>query len=239
MMFLVDKAGVPSIAEIVQIIGPSSERRALFTETSIARQEVEPVLRMSSEELDREIIERERGTRVSVGLTSKCPYGIGACWGGAYEALQNLEGVSAVRPIPIVEDSIAEVFLEGETLPDLDHWPEQISRTANGSYHFRGVEVTLLGGLRQCDDRLEVHVPALAGPVKLTPFEEGRKLQWDLRTGERKQATPAELEAYAKLSAARAADNEIVIRVTGPLVKIVDNWTLYVRDFQISVKEAK
>ena len=40
------------------------------------------------------------GTRVVVGIQGTCPYGIAACWGGANEALRNLDGVQYVDPIP-------------------------------------------------------------------------------------------------------------------------------------------
>jgi hypothetical protein len=77
---------------------------------------------MSTAELDHAIRSRATGTHVAIGLTSRCPYGLGACWGGAYEALQRLDGVQAVRPNANAEDSTAEVFLHGDTLPDVDRW---------------------------------------------------------------------------------------------------------------------
>jgi hypothetical protein len=77
------------------------------------------------------------GTRAAVGLTSRCPYGLGACWGGAYEALQKLDGVQSVRPI-----ANADVYLHGDTLPDVERWAEQIARVANGSYDFRAKRET-------------------------------------------------------------------------------------------------
>jgi galactose oxidase len=194
---------------------------------------------MSTAELDRAIVGRASGTRVTVGLTSKCPYGIGACWGGAYEALRNLADVAAVRPIPIAEDSTAEVYLHGDTLPDLDSWPDQIAGTANGSYHFRGVEVTVRASLRRQGANLELHSPAFDPPVKLMPFDESRKVQSDIRTGARKPAVTAELEAYGKLSAEyeRMGDRESSVRVTGPVTKAETGWALYVRNFEITTRE--
>jgi hypothetical protein len=87
------------------------------------------------------VMKAARGTAVVVGVTGTCPYGIGACWGGAYEALSQLEGVDMVNPIPDAVESTAEVFLKDEGLPPLDRWGRQFSDIVNGTYELRGVEV--------------------------------------------------------------------------------------------------
>ena len=124
-------------------------------------------------ELDNSILAQAKGTHVIVGLTSKCPYGIGACWGGAYEALQQLDGVRWVRPVPNTEDSTAEIFLYDQILPDFEKWPAQLSRTANGSYTFRGVEITITAELSEQDGRLRLIIPLIDTSVELAP------LMWD------------------------------------------------------------
>lgn len=174
------------------------------------------------------------GTRVTVGLTSKCPYGLGSCWGGAYEALKKLEGVVAVRPIANAEHSTAEVYLHHQGLPDLDRWPEQIAHWANGSYDFRGVEVTVTGAVGEHDGALQLTGPSLDAPVKLMPLGQGMKLQWDHRTSSVRDATSDELDAYQNLESAHQdlrGGNEPV-RVTGPLAKTDAGWVLYVRKFE-------
>ena len=57
-----------------------------------------------------------------------------------WRQLQNMQGVAAVRPIPDAENSVAYVYLKHDGLPDLNKWPEQFTRTVNGTYRFRGVE---------------------------------------------------------------------------------------------------
>jgi hypothetical protein len=81
---------------------------------------------------------------VVVGITATCPYGIGACWGGAHEAL-GLTGVALVHPVPNAADSTAEVRLGDEELPDLATCRQEFGRIMNGTYELRGVEVTLRG----------------------------------------------------------------------------------------------
>jgi len=174
------------------------------------------------------------GTRASVGLTSKCPYGLGACWGGAYEALQNLDGVQSVRPIANAEDSTADVYLHGDTLPDLDHWAEQIAKVANGSYDFRGLEVTIKASVRAQDGGLGLTGPSIDKPVVLAPLDQVEKVQFDRPTGRAKVVTADELAAYRRLLARYqdAGTADLPARVTGPLRQAVAGWTLHVRDFE-------
>lgn len=171
------------------------------------------------------------GTRVTVDLTAKCPYGLGACWGGAYEALKKLPGVAAVRPIANSEQSTAEVYLHDQGLPDLDRWPEQFARWANGSYDFRGVEVTVTGAVREQDGIFELNGPSFAGPVRLMPLEPGTKLQWDHQAKSTRDATIDERDAYQNLKARyqNLGSEHGPVRVIGPLKKADTGWVLYVR----------
>jgi hypothetical protein len=107
-----------------------------------------PAGKTRTETLDEAVRAQATGTHITIGLTTKCSYGLGACWAGAYEALRELNGVAAVRPIANTEDSTAEVYLRDEGLPDLSNWTRQFAYRANRSYDFRGVEVTLIGTVR-------------------------------------------------------------------------------------------
>jgi hypothetical protein len=188
---------------------------------------------MSTAELDHAIRSRATGTHVAIGLTSRCPYGLGACWGGAYEALQKLDSVQAVRPNANAEDSTAEVFLHGDTLPDVGRWAEQITSVANGSYHFRGVEVSIRASVQARNGAFGLTGPAIDKPVLLAPVEQVEKVQFDRSTGTAKPAVAEEHSAYERLVArywdAGAAD--LPVRVTGPLRQTDAGWTLHVRDF--------
>ena len=74
--------------------------------------------------------------------------------GRGYEALTGLTGVAVVTPYADAADSTAEVFLGGDGLPDLDAWPAELARSANGSYAFRGVEVGVDGTVERRGDDL-------------------------------------------------------------------------------------
>ncbi len=236
MLFVLSAAGVPSLARIVRIGSAAAQPRAAVSPAlAEARLDSGPRGMTRTQERDETVRTRSTGTRVTVGLTAKCPYGLGACWGGAYEALTKLEGVAAVRPIANAEHSTAEVYLHDQGLPALDSWPEQIARWANGSYDFRGVEVTVAGTVGEQDGRLRLTGPSFDTPVSLMPLSEGMKLQWDHQTRRVRDTTSSERDAYQNLerSSRDLRGGYEPMRVTGPLEKTASGWVLYVREFEI------
>ncbi|MGH3869405.1 MAG: galactose oxidase-like domain-containing protein [Pseudonocardiaceae bacterium] len=235
MLFVISQAGVPSLARIVQIGPPSAHLHAAVSPTlAEARPQADPAEKTRTEKLDEAVRTQSTGTRVTVGLTAKCPYGLGACWAGAYEALKELHGVAAVRPIANTADSTAEVYLGDEGLPDLDNWPEQFAHRANRSYDFRGVEVTIVGTVRQQNGILQLASPSLDRPVIILPLEQGVKVQWDHQARRVRGAANDELGAYREL-ARRYQDlsGEMgLTRVTGPLTRANNEWILHIRKFE-------
>ncbi|MGH3933596.1 MAG: galactose oxidase-like domain-containing protein [Pseudonocardiaceae bacterium] len=234
LLFVLSKAGVPSHARIVRI-GSLAPRTAVSPTAGESRPAASPTWETPTQKRDEAVRTRSTGTRVTIGLTAKCPYGLGACWGGAYEALKKLDGVAAVRPIANAEDSTAEVFLHDQGLPDLDSWPEQIARWANGSYDFRGVEVTVTGTVQTQNGSLQLTGPSLDAPVQLTPFRQDMKLQWDIRRRSVRDATSEEQDAYQKLVRTYqgpAGDESELMHITGPLTRTAAGWILHVRTFR-------
>jgi hypothetical protein len=234
MLFLLNKAKVPSIAKILRISAPAGPRRVAAVRAP-TEHAIPAEAQMTTAELDRTITSAATGTRAAVGLTSRCPYGLGACWGGAYEALQKLDGVRSVRPIANAEDSTADVYLHGDTLPDVDRWAEQIASIANGSYDFRGVEVSVKASIKAQNGGLGLAGPSIDKPVVLAPLEHVDKVQFDRPTGAAKPPTADELAAYQTLlgryRAAGAAD--LPTQVTGPLKKAGNGWVIHVRSFEV------
>ncbi|MGH3800169.1 MAG: galactose oxidase-like domain-containing protein [Pseudonocardiaceae bacterium] len=234
MLFVLSKAGVPSLARIARIGSLVAQPRAAVSPARAESRLHTGPGGTRTQELDEAVSTQSTGTRVTVGLTAKCPYGLGACWGGAYEALKKLDGVAAVRPIANAEHSTAEVYLYDQGLPDLDSWPEQITQWANGSYDFRGVEVTVEGTVRMQDGILQLTGPAFDAPVRLMPLSQGVKLQWDFHMRSVRDTTSDERDAYQNLEG-RYQDlrggYELML-VTGPLAKTGAGWVLYVRTFE-------
>ena len=137
-----------------------------------------------------------------VGITGTCPYGIAACWGGAHEALDRLEGVDLVNPIPDADDSTAVVFLEDERVPALDRWDEQFRSIVNGRYELRGVEVALPGVIEERDGQLFLAGSGQGPTVQLAPLAAADKIQWDHAAQARKPLEEGEMLAYETLAAA-------------------------------------
>jgi hypothetical protein len=235
MLFVLNKAGVPSVARFVRVGPSTAQPHAAVARAAEVRTDYEGGYegRSPIEERD-ELVCRSTGTRVTIGLTARCPYGLAACWGGAYEALKRLSRVEAVRPIANTDVATAELFLRDQGLPDLDRWPGEFAEWANLSYDFRGVEVEVAGTLREESGELQLIGPTFPAPVRLLPLAQGMKIQWDYAARKPQEATPGELQAYdnlrQQLQSGRDAGQPV--HVTGPLTKTAAGWILYIRKFK-------
>jgi galactose oxidase len=170
-------------------------------------------------------------SEVVVGVTPSCPYGIGACWAGAYEALGRLDGVKSVARTPDAYNCTAIVYLKTAGLPDVDQWTEQFKATVGRLYVFRGVEATVEGSVEQKEDGLVMRIPGLEQPVALLPLQ--HKLQWNFKRASARQPEPDEQAAFNELlTKQRAAKHsEFRVQVTGPLRKTDKGTVLEVREF--------
>jgi hypothetical protein len=227
MLFLLGQAGVPSVARIIQIqaqVQPSAERVDAAARADVVPAERPAYLQISSREAA--IRATAHGTKVVVGITGTCPYGIGSCWGGAYEALGRLEGVDLVSPVPDVEDSTAQLFLADDRLPPLQRWNEQFRRIVNGTYEMRGVEVTVRGSIYLADGRYFLTGTDRRPPVQLAPLT--GKIQWDHLARSLKPPQEQELRAYDNLII-RYRDTGEPVTVTGPLTQTDGEYHVHVR----------
>lgn len=241
MMFLLNQKKVPSTAAIVQITAaaePKIAKTALTEVASTARSAVSAPFKLfvqkSPLEKDAAIRAEEKHPPIVVGVTPTCPYGISACWGGAYEALKHLHGVRLVRPVPNAQDSTAYVYLEHDGLPDLDAWPKEFAHVANGTHFFRGVEVTLEGIAETRDgSALVMQGNDIRPPVGLQQIEPGDKIQWDAANKSEQPLDPLEQGAYLRLLEKVKNDGgSLKTAVTGPLKKVGDEFVLEVRKFE-------
>jgi galactose oxidase len=235
MLFILSQAGVPSVAKMIQMQAAVAPV-ALATEPPVDVEvpvvsEPQAYLQVYAREV--EVAEAAKGTAVVVGITGTCPYGIGACWGGAYEALCRLPGVDLVSPVPNTDDSTAEVFLEDERLPALDRWDEQFRRIVNGTYEMRGIEVTLQGVIDAREGQLFLAGSGRRPSVQLAPLPATDKIQWNHTAQTLKPLEEGEALAYAKLAAAsRDLPDGQQVTVTGPLKQTDAGYQLHVRLFR-------
>jgi hypothetical protein len=234
MLFLLNQNKVPSLAAIIQITAAVTPELA-GTALAAARSPFKLLVQKSPLEQDAAIQAREKQPPVVVGVTPTCPYGISACWGGAYEALKHLDGVRLVRPVPNAQDSTAYLYLKHDGLPDLEAWPAQFAEIANGTHIFRGVEVTLEGVVRTLEENtLVMEGTAIRPSLLLRPIESVDKIQWDAAKKSQKPLDPLERDACLTLQEkTRGAGGFLKASVTGPLKKVSEGFVLEVRQFDV------
>jgi galactose oxidase len=246
LLFLLNQEKVPSVATIIKIGAAVPAAAVAQAEPAMLRVKTtlsEPLFTahpspvLNSFEQDKAIQTHEKTYPIVVGVTPTCPYGISACWGGAYEALGHLAGVRLVRPIPNAVDSTAYVYLRDDGLPAINEWPTQFAAVANGIYRFRGVEVTIQGVVQPVHDGSTLSIPGngVRPLLLLQPILAADKIQWDLATKRLKPLDSQEENAFLRLQQmARNASGPIQAKVTGPLKKLASRYVLEVRDFSVS-----
>jgi hypothetical protein len=230
LLFVVSDLGVPSEAAIVQMqLSAAAAPAALLEAAEAAAPAPAPLDALAARAA---VVARQALPPVIVGLLGTCPYGIGACWGGAHEALAALEGVQAVDPVPDPDNSTAEVYLEDNRLPPLRRWQEQFRQVANGSYTLRGVEVTVQGTLAAEGSNLFLDAEGRRPRILLAPLDASDNIQWNNATASPKVPDPAEANAYNSLEGERS--NLAVgqpVTITGPLKETDPGYLLEVRAF--------
>jgi galactose oxidase len=227
MLFLLSADGVPSVAHFMRVGRSLSAAPATF-DAAAAKERPAPHHAESLSARDERIEAEASGTRVVVGLTSRCPYGLAACWGGAYQTLKTMKGVDAVKAVANTEESTAEVFLIGNGLPDIDSWRATFREMAKGSYDFRGAEVTLTGTVQLQNGGLMFSGPGWL--VHLDALGRTEKVQWDLSRRKPAEPTPAETVAYDRLLERVRVSGELPsVPITGPLLSETNGRRLHVR----------
>ena len=215
MLFLLNDQGVPSVARIARISSPMAPPLRAAALASLRPQAEAQTVDLVA--VDQRMALDAGSPPVVIGVTPSCPYGIGACWGGAYDALQKLIGVKDVRPLPDSKDSTAFVYLKGDFLPDIDAWREQFAKISNGSYALRGIEMTLRGHLTDALGLLTLSGQDERPDVSLAPLQAPDKVQWDITTRANRPLSAEEATAYVRLKSAlegNAAPS--LVEVTGP-----------------------
>jgi galactose oxidase len=234
MLFILNQQGVPSVAKIVQISAPAGpaapapgagQPQVLSANAPTPAAEAPP----DAFALQARMRDAATGTRVVVGIQGTCPYGIAACWGGANEALRNLDGVRYVDPVPDGNRSTATVYLDDDRLPPLDHWDRQFRQMVHDTYLLRGAEVTLNGTVEARDGVLVLAGEGRRPPVTLTPLGPGRKVQWDRAATSPEPLRESEAAAYSMLLRSSQRPPAGRVTVTGPLSQTQAGYLLQVR----------
>jgi galactose oxidase len=230
MLFVMNGQGVPSIGHIARITAQAVAPAVHNAAFGLLKGDAAPGQVVDMVAIDRKMAAAAGKPPVVIGVTSTCPYGIAACWGGAFDALQHLRGIEKVRPLPDNTDSDAFVYLKEDTLPDLDVWREEFADVANGSYELRGIELTLDGRVTATNGLLTLAGNTTRPEVVLAPLQAPDKVQWDINTRANRPMSSDEENAYERLSVKLAKTAaKAKIEVVGPLKKNGKDFFLEVR----------
>jgi hypothetical protein len=236
MMFVLNEDAVPSDASIISIGAAAGAAPdialAAAAPAAATRRAASPTLSSGSAApapggYGYAPISAPRGTAITIGILGTCPYGIGACWGGAYDALGRLDGVDRVNPAPNTHDSTAQVFLADWGIPPLDRWTEQFQHRVNGTYQLRGFEAAVRGTVTRAGGELLLKGTQRRPEIALAPLSVD-KIQWDLERAAPRQPGESELRAYDDLATREPPDHQEVT-VTGPLIQTPSGYRLHVR----------
>ena len=224
MLFILSAAGVPSISRMVRIGSPAPAART----AAVVPTKVKTALEKEAPRA------APSGTRVVVGLKSRCPYGLAACWGGAYQSLKRLPAVASVTREANAAESTAELFLNENGIPDIAAWKVHFKQSANGSYDFRGVEITLEGTVRTRVGQLFIKGTKYPR-VEIRQIGAIDKIQWDWDRKAPLVPTAEEQSAFASLSKQFGSSGRKSVRakLTGPFQVISGEPVLFVRTFEL------
>jgi hypothetical protein len=242
MLFVLNEANVPSVGPIIRIPPPApagkstlSARVADVAQHTAVVKQVQPSLA----EHDERVIAEQARPHVVVGITPICPYGLGPCWGGAYDGLQAVTDIDVVRPVPHHSDCLAFVYLHQDILPNIDVWRTEFEGVVNKGYTMRGIEMTISGAVTKeksgADEQLTLAGTLTRPQLILAPFQATSQLKWNIKANAPKPITDAEAGACKRL-AATLADHpaEVTVQVTGTLQKHgADKFSLDVREFEV------
>jgi len=238
MLFVLDRRGVPSVARIIRIASSIASAPGPTDEEREREDAPPPCVQPSLGEHGERIMAEQGRPPIVVGLTPICPYGLGPCWGGAYDALRGITDIEVVCPVPNQTDSIAFVYpKKRDLLPDIDVWRRELAATVNASYEMRGIEITLSGTVTGTGGRLHLAgTSSQSHPLCLAPFTEASQLKWDIKAEAPRPISDVEAGAYERLSEALASRPEgapVQVQVTGTLQKSeAGEFSLFVREFE-------
>ncbi|KAF7925190.1 hypothetical protein BELL_0518g00010 [Botrytis elliptica] len=235
MLFLVSEEGVPAVAPIM-LLRPDVEipvQPQLPPGVSTQNAVLERNIGVSLEMRNQKVVSEQEGPPVIVGLTPTCPYGLGACWGGAYEALNNITDIKTVLPRPNATISVAFVYLHDDILPDINVWRKELFEVDGGTYNMRGIEMTLTGVVTKNGTKLTLAGTSTRSEVVLNQFLAGSKLEWDNVAKVPKPLTREEASAYTRLYQTVVSHPEgLSLQVTGRLQMDENNkYSLDVKGF--------
>ncbi|KAK1757023.1 hypothetical protein QBC47DRAFT_359500 [Echria macrotheca] len=209
MLFALDQEGVPSEGFIFHLVPeeyvvPKTQPRDDFSKKAKGPKDrmaapPPPTIQPGLREYNEQVMAEQGRPPVVVGVTPVCPYGLGACWGGAFDGLRRIKDVNIVAPKPSQTNALAYVYpTDPKLIPDIDVWRKEFGDTVNASYHIRGFEMTFDGTVTKKNNGL-VLTTAWGKTLSLAPFTQASQLKYDIKSISAQPVTDEETGAYGKL----------------------------------------
>ncbi len=163
----------------------------------------------------------------TLGVDTRCIYGLAPCWSKVREPVSLVDGVSWVSDTAVSTEWTGQFKTTGGKLPNLAGMKELMHRFNGDQFTVRGIEGTLLGKVEKRDGGLVFKLDAGA-ELRLEALK--RKVQWNVRAKKDVEISAAEQSAFVRLKvestgASRAA------KLTGPLRSENGGWVMEVREF--------
>jgi galactose oxidase len=163
----------------------------------------------------------------TLGVDTRCLYGLAPCWGKVREPVSMVEGVEWVSDTAESTAWTGQFKTAGGKLPDIAAIKEMIHRFNGDQFSYRALEGTLVGKVEKVGGVVTFKSDA-GDVVRLGGLRE--KVQWDVKSRRPFTISGAEKTAFSKLKVgAKAAAR--AVKVTGPLRAESTGWVMEVREF--------
>ena len=163
----------------------------------------------------------------TVGVDTRCLYGLAPCWGKVREPISQVDGISWVSDVADSAAWTGQFKTLGGRLPDVGSIRELMHRFNGDQFTFRALEGTLNGKVEKRGADVFFKLDA-GGEAKLEVLK--KKVQWDVKGRKDFDISRAERAAFSKLSA-RATSASKAVNITGPLRMEASGWVMEVREF--------
>jgi hypothetical protein len=163
----------------------------------------------------------------TVGVDTRCLYGLGPCWAKVREPISLVEGVSWVSDKAESTAWTGQFKTTGGKLPDVAAIKEMIHRFNGDQFSYRALEGTLAGKVEKVGGVLTFKTDA-GDTLRLEALK--KKVQWNVKERKDVGISAVEKTAFVKMKVA-LKDTPRAAKVTGPVRAESTGWVMEVREF--------
>lgn len=163
----------------------------------------------------------------TVGVDTRCLYGLGPCWGKVREPISLVEGVSWVSDTAESTAWTGQFKTTGGKLPDVAAIKEMIHRFNGDQFSYRALEATLVGNVEKVGGVVTLKSDA-GDTLRLEGLK--KKVQWNVKERKNVGISAVEKTAFLKMKVA-LKEGPRAVRITGPVRTESTGWVMEVREF--------